>query len=192
MKGIYKITNPSGKVYIGQSVDINHRWDRYIKYTNEIKSQTKIFNSIQKYGIKNHKFEVLEECNLTDLNRLERFYQEKYNSVNGGLNCKFTTTDSKSGHLSEETKRKISKSNMGRVFTDDWKTKLSESLSGRTRSKESIKKQQQSRKNYKHSLSTVEKIKESNQKFKEVICPHCGKKGKQGMYRWHFDNCRNK
>ena len=27
--GIYKITNPNGKVYIGQSIDIDKRWNKY-------------------------------------------------------------------------------------------------------------------------------------------------------------------
>lgn len=25
-----------------------------------------------------------------------------------------------------------------------------------------------------------------------LTCPHCGKQGKVGMTRWHFDNCRSK
>jgi predicted GIY-YIG superfamily endonuclease len=29
--GIYKITNPIGKVYIGQSTNIFHRWDKHYK-----------------------------------------------------------------------------------------------------------------------------------------------------------------
>ena len=29
MIGIYKITSPSGKVYIGQSIDIERRWKKY-------------------------------------------------------------------------------------------------------------------------------------------------------------------
>lgn len=28
MVGVYKITNPSGKIYIGQSVDIYNRWNK--------------------------------------------------------------------------------------------------------------------------------------------------------------------
>ena len=31
MIGIYKITNPKGKVYIGQSIDINRRFNEYQK-----------------------------------------------------------------------------------------------------------------------------------------------------------------
>ena len=45
MIGIYKITSPSGKVYIGQSLDINERKKHYINI-NAVKKQVKIFNSL--------------------------------------------------------------------------------------------------------------------------------------------------
>ena len=32
--GIYKITSPSGKIYIGSSKNINKRWKDYLKSTN--------------------------------------------------------------------------------------------------------------------------------------------------------------
>lgn len=43
MIGIYKITNPKGKVYIGQSIDINERFKTY-SYL-KCKNQTKLYNS---------------------------------------------------------------------------------------------------------------------------------------------------
>lgn len=190
MIGIYKITNPMGNVYIGQSVNIDYRWKRYQKYIEEIKSQTKIYNSIKKYGIDKHKFELIEECSIDLLNDRERYYQIEYDSVKNGLNCKYTTTKSKTGHLSEETKNKISEANKGRVFTNEWKQKISESLTGRTIPNEVTEKRLRSRKGYTHNNVTINKIKESNMQFKNITCPHCGKSGKQGMYRWHFDNCR--
>ena len=46
--GIYKITSPSGKIYIGQSKDINLR---IIYYKNaRCKCQQKLYYSILKYG----------------------------------------------------------------------------------------------------------------------------------------------
>ena len=49
MIGIYKITSPNNKVYIGQSVDIEKRLKRY-KNLN-CKKQSKIYNSLNKYGV---------------------------------------------------------------------------------------------------------------------------------------------
>jgi group I intron endonuclease len=54
MVGIYKITNPKGKVYIGQSTNIEERMKHYINKNG--KRQPKIFYSIKKYGWENHIF----------------------------------------------------------------------------------------------------------------------------------------
>lgn len=81
MVGIYKITNPKGKIYIGQSIHINKRWDQY-KY-NITSQQTKLYNSLKKYGYKNHVFEIIEECSLESLNEKEIYWKKYYlNLVN--------------------------------------------------------------------------------------------------------------
>lgn len=106
MIGIYKITNPSGKIYIGQSVDIKRRFIDYKKSLK--KQQIRLYNSIKKYGYENHIFEVVEECNIELLNKRERYWQDYYNVLsNNGLNCRLTKTDDKSGRLSNETIQKL-------------------------------------------------------------------------------------
>ena len=86
MIGIYKITSPTNRVYIGQSINIEYRFKQYrwIK----AKSQTRLRNSFLKYGVENHKFEIVCECKKSELHNLETFYQRLY-SVTGnmGLNC---------------------------------------------------------------------------------------------------------
>mgnify|MGYP003673620823 FL=1 len=86
MIGIYKITSPSKKVYIGQSRNIKKRWNDYSVHKKKQKDQTAIFYSLKKYGKENHVFEVIEECSLEELNEREIYYIEKYDSVNNGLN----------------------------------------------------------------------------------------------------------
>lgn len=112
MTGIYKITNPNGKIYIGQSVDVNKRFYQYFKLC--CKDQPAIFLSLKKHGVENHIFEIIEECLIKSLNNRERFWQEYYNSIEDGLNCKYTNTNDKVGHLSLETKQKISDSQKGK------------------------------------------------------------------------------
>jgi group I intron endonuclease len=107
--GIYKITSPSNLVYIGQSVNINRRFLKYKSNINNSTCQTKLNRSFLKYGIENHKFEIIEKCAISELNNKERYYQDFYNSINNGLNLTLTHCETKSGHLSEETKLKISK-----------------------------------------------------------------------------------
>ena len=104
MIGIYKITSPSRRIYIGQSVNIN---SRYINYKNlHCKTQIKLYNSIVKYGWEYHKFEVIEECEVHLLNERERYWQEHYDVIKNGLNCKLTKLSDKKVVLSEETKNK--------------------------------------------------------------------------------------
>jgi len=62
MIGIYKITNPKGKIYIGQSINIKRRFNEYKRLN--CSQQPKIYNSLLKYGSDNHKFEIIEEFSL--------------------------------------------------------------------------------------------------------------------------------
>ena len=55
--GIYKITSPNNKIYIGQSVDIYKRWNYHKKlYSND---SPKLYYSLKKYGSENHIFEIV-------------------------------------------------------------------------------------------------------------------------------------
>lgn len=74
--GVYKVTNPIGEIYIGQSTSIVHRWQSHkrSKYFFE-----RLFKeSLHKYGADKHTFEIIEECDKSQLKTRERFYQEQY------------------------------------------------------------------------------------------------------------------
>lgn len=122
MIGIYKITNPKNKIYIGQSINIKKRFLSYL-YKN-CRNQTKLYNSFNKYKVENHKFEIIEECNINSLNERERYYQDFYNSLHNGLNCRLTLSLDKCGLISKETKNKISKSKKGTIFSNEHKNKM--------------------------------------------------------------------
>lgn len=83
MVAIYKITSPSGKVYIGQSWNVEKRWFNYKNY--KCKLQTKLYNSFKKYKAGNHLFEVIQElpCDVEQhvLDNYEIFYWEQYKSL---------------------------------------------------------------------------------------------------------------
>ena len=74
MIGIYKITNLKGKIYIGQSVNIEDRKLQY-KYLSKYSLGRKIYNSLKKYGWKNHTFEIIEECFLDQLDEREIYWE---------------------------------------------------------------------------------------------------------------------
>lgn len=112
MIGIYKITSPSNRVYIGQSVNIQRRWKSY-KNINNFKSQVKLKNSIMKYGFDNHDFQIIEECLIDELNKKERYWQDFYDSMNNGLNCCLTSTSEMKMIHSKETIDLLKKINSG-------------------------------------------------------------------------------
>lgn len=97
--GIYKITNPKGKVYIGKANNIQRRWYEHKSY---LKHSTgyKLGNSLKKYGKENHTFEIIEECTGDNILERERYYQELYNSIENGLNHIYTNTKDKPGGIS--------------------------------------------------------------------------------------------
>ena len=75
--GIYKIENLiNHKVYIGQSVHIEKRWQQHCNTQKSLIGQ-----AIQKYGKKNFSFQILEECSYKDLNEKEAQYIKKYNCI---------------------------------------------------------------------------------------------------------------
>lgn len=110
--GIYKITSPSGKIYVGQSKDIKNRWSSY--KTRGAKKQVVLERSFEKYGIEKHNFEILEECLVEDLDYRERYWQEKFKVVGrNGLNCHYIKIDGKPKIITEESRLKKSLSKMG-------------------------------------------------------------------------------
>ena len=110
MIGIYKITNPNGKIYIGQSIHICKRKKEY-KW-KKAKGQPILENSIRKYGWESHMFEIIEECDLSQLNEREVFWKKYYleQSNNDWKNVLFCELyDMGGGPRSEYVKNKLRK-----------------------------------------------------------------------------------
>ncbi len=142
MIGIYKITSPSNKIYIGQSKDIERRFQQY--QSNSCRTQIRLVHSFNKYGIDNHIFEILEECEKSELNIKERYYQDYYDVIGKqGLNCMLTNTDSLPRVFSEETRLKLTKAKTGVKFSQETKDKISKIHKGKKHSPERILKHQQ-------------------------------------------------
>lgn len=87
--GIYKITNKlNNKIYIGQSINIYNRWRNH--YYSGIKlnpnDDTLIHRAMNKYGIENFDFEIIEEISVNYLNEREKYWIQYYDSYNNGYN----------------------------------------------------------------------------------------------------------
>jgi hypothetical protein len=103
--GIYKITSPSGKIYIGQSINIIIRWKKYKSL--DCKTQIKLYRSLKKHGVENHIFEIIEECFEDQLNEREIYWGLYFNVLNeDGLVLRLGKSR---GRWSEEVKQKMRK-----------------------------------------------------------------------------------
>lgn len=132
--GIYKITNPKKKIYIGQSVNIDARLKTYKKL--HCKAQPLIYKSLLKYGVENHKFELIHECKPEGLNDLEIYYINLYQTFNSNFGLNLQSGGESIFKMSEETKAKIAAANTGRVFSPETRAKIAKANLGRKMSKE--------------------------------------------------------
>lgn len=147
---IYKITNKiTSQNYIGQTIqDLNERWRQH----RSSKSNCRYLKSaFTKYGIENFDFKLICIGFDSNLNDLEIYYINKYNSISpNGYNLRLGGNSG--GRHNEETKKKISetlknrsdivrsKHQLGKPHTEEVKNKISKSLSGRKLSSETKEK----------------------------------------------------
>ena len=135
MIGIYKITSPTKKIYVGQSINIEKRFISYSKL--RCKNQIALYRSFLKYGVDEHKFEIICECEDNELNDKERYYQDLYSVIETGLNCILTDTKSQKRVHSLETRERMSKSKKGKKPTEEARLNMQKSSTGRIFSEES-------------------------------------------------------
>lgn len=123
---IYKITSPSNKSYIGQTVRFKQRMNCYKNL--RCKNQSAIYNAILKYGWENMQVEILweKESNtrlIVELNELEIKYIKEFNTkVPNGYNL----TSGGEGHeITDEHRRNqrigILKSDINHYFNEEFK-----------------------------------------------------------------------
>lgn len=134
--GIYKITSPTGRIYIGESMNLKNRCKVYL-YPSKVKKQRAIYNSLHTHGVDSHVFEILEFCEINYLKERERYYQEFFDSVKNGLNCKYTQTNNLPMIHSDKTREIMSNKSKGennhfygKKHSEESLKKISESSKG--------------------------------------------------------------
>ena len=90
--GIYAITNPLGQSYIGQSVNIHRRWTNY-RSKSGLAKQPKLRRSAEAFGLNNHSFTILTQCEADFLYELESHYKWEFIKENGWDNALFCKLD---------------------------------------------------------------------------------------------------
>jgi group I intron endonuclease len=146
---IYKIVNAiNNKIYVGSTIYKTKRWRAHKSLLkNGYHHSPHLQRAWNKYGSENFVFEVLETVTITNIHDREQFYLDtlnpEYNVCKDAgprgsrLGIKHTEESKEKNRqaqlgkkLSDETKRKISKSNTGkhtnkgRVLTNEHKNKL--------------------------------------------------------------------
>ena len=143
MIGIYTIINTlNNKVYIGYSKNINARLKGHLNslrrgnHDNE-----RLQRSFNKYGEDKFRFEVLEECDTIYLISQEHYWCNilKCHNDKFGYNILPTHPDKLSSSHSTETKRKISKANLGRRQTPEHTEKVASQRRGKTSNRKGVK-----------------------------------------------------
>lgn len=110
---IYKITNPNGRTYVGQTQDWITRQSKYRRL--HFKAQRILYNSFLKYGNDAHILEIIECCEPELLNEREMYWIETLKTNNNrypendGMNCSDGGGTSRGFKHTEESKGKISK-----------------------------------------------------------------------------------
>lgn len=132
---IYKYTSPSGKIYIGQTLDENTRRQSFCNL-NCSYGGDKIDNARHKYTPSKFSYSVLHRGEYENgtiakkiLNELESYYIRRFDSFNNGYNSTLGG-DSLSGFThTKDTKERMSKAHTGVPKSQEHKENIRETLS---------------------------------------------------------------
>lgn len=138
--GIYKIQSKikPERIYIGSAIDITHRWRIHFKDLTESRHHSaKLQYHVNKYGIDDLQFSILEPCFPEWLVNREQFYLNKLKpyfnickiagsnlGVKQSEKAKENMRKAKS-NTSEETRRKMREAAKGRVCSKETREKMS-------------------------------------------------------------------
>lgn len=168
---IYKMVSPSGRIYIGITTNVQSRRRDYEKI--DCPHQIAVFNSLKKYGFESHSFEVIEtfSSNVSYAYGKEIFWIRTHLSnyskwpQHRGLNLTEGGRGSHGRVVSEDTKEKLRKANLGKKYSNETKAKLSAMRKGkkinRVWTDEQKKVQSERVKGFKHTEDAKKKISEA-------------------------------
>jgi group I intron endonuclease len=164
--GVYKLTAPNGKIYIGQSLNLRKRLNTH-KTASKNNPTMSISNAIRKYGFDNFKVEALmyfkphkdSTFNIGLLDAIEIACVEKYKSLDKKIGYNIKPAGNNKQH-SEETKEKLRQKAIGRKASPETKAKISDAM--KKRDPEVHKRASEKRKGRILSQEYIDKVVEGN------------------------------
>jgi group I intron endonuclease len=172
--GIYKIENKhNGKVYIGQSKDLEGRWKKHNWLFKNNKNIKSLQNEYNLYSENPFDFFIIEYCDEIRLSEREEYYVDKYNSIKDGYNKKrkFDVTV-----FSDEVKEKMRDRVTGEnnpMFNKECSDELKQirSINAKNKSKKHREKISKANKGktYSRNEETKKKISEKSKLIKRTI-----------------------
>lgn len=145
---IYRLKFPDGKYYIGYSkFTFTEKMEWYRKQSRKWHKNRAVFEAIKEYGFDNVEKTQLDSADTIDgISKLEAKYIEEYDCIlPNGYNLKPGGIGGFMSHT-EETRRKISEANKGRIYTPltpEQRERMVSKLKARYKDKEFLAKMQE-------------------------------------------------
>ena len=145
---VYKITNTlNGKVYIGQTVDYRKRKVGHFSYLRRNAHRNSYLQkSFNKYGESSFKMEIIKECAVDELDKLEIYYMRKYNSIDKTLGYNMVIGGNTNKSFPDYIRQKMSRSQKGRIISEEHRKRIGKWHKGKTISPKDIEKANKTKK----------------------------------------------
>lgn len=145
---VYKITNTlNGKVYIGQTVDYRKRKVGHFSYLRRNAHRNRYLQkSFNKYGESSFKMEIIKECAVDELDKLEIYYMRKYNSIDKTLGYNMVIGGNTNKSFPDYIRQKMSRSQKGRIISEEHRKRIGKWHKGKTISPKNIEKANKTKK----------------------------------------------
>lgn len=182
---IYKLVNPTGNIYIGQTVNL---YKRIMKYKNlDCSGQHILYNSLKKHSFFNHEFSVVEtfdENTPVQLINEREIYHIEVNKLLCIKMLNIREGGGSKGKMSDESKLKMSKSRIGKI---PWNKGIKTGISPSNKGVIGGLKKYTFYKNGEHLIidDIVRYCQQNNLDFSSMIRVHSGNgyNGKRGEYK---------